>query len=486
MKSIIKVLTILFSFATLADIGHQIEMPKMNAFQKLDIINFSKALFERAYVNFKHKKEIYKIDPVARLDRLAANIDSYSDLQFHEEVLKIYNSLRDPHTNYALPAPYACYGARLPLTLKKYREKKIIVSELGKGPYGAIHLGDELVAYNGVRIDEFLNSRSEYIAGATVDSQFREGVLDLYFRPLKYSILPTEDEAILTFKNITGKEYTIKMPWSLDGDQSCLKNEAEIEPKKTESISYKILEENNKKIAYLKISDFQVDEEDNVSLLSEILEKKLNSTAAMIIDLRDNGGGDIPVAEQMAALFGQPEKKTLPFYIRSDIAVYRLIKDLSDLNAEDADRDEWWPYMQEHVNDGPIIGPVAMSNVTRITPKYFNKVVILTNAECMSSCEIFVAAMKDNGHVKVYGTDRSTFGAGANVFENANVMSAYLNVPEPVQIQTRFTLRNARRLSDNSLIDDVGILSDEIIFETKDELIHPEKLHIIKKIMRSL
>src|SRR5262249_41123179 len=57
------------------------------------------------------------------------------------------------------------------------------------------------------------------------------------------------------------------------------------------------------------------------------------------------------------------------------------------------------------------------------TQVYFKPVAILTNAACYSSCDMFTAAMQDNGLAKVWGEHETTGAGGAAVVADADYRS---------------------------------------------------------------
>jgi hypothetical protein len=165
-----------------------------------------------------------------------------------------------------------------------------------------------------------------------------------------------------------------------------------------------------------------------------------------------------------------------------DPDMYHFLQDIK-MPEEGSHTFYWSQFVFEHMNEGPLVGPAPMTDLKDIDQKYFKKIALLTNSECMSSCEIFTGAMKDNSNAKIFGTDRSTFGSAANYYHDANIIGFYLNVAVPKYINTRFTMRHAHRISDNSLIDDIGILSDEVLTETKEEVINSTTSQLVVKIL---
>lgn len=87
---------------------------------KRTLVNQAKILIEQVYAHIYLKKALYAIDPVQRLSLLQYRLENADDvvvkseLEFHRELLAIFTSLHDLHTNYVLPAPYNALTAVLP------------------------------------------------------------------------------------------------------------------------------------------------------------------------------------------------------------------------------------------------------------------------------------------------------------------------------------------------------------------------------------
>ncbi len=85
------------------------------------LIDQALVLFDEFYVHLPLKRAMYAIDPIQRLKllrRRAEQIDN--ELDFHNELLQIFVSIRDLHTNYVLPAPYNQMFAVLPFAIDEY------------------------------------------------------------------------------------------------------------------------------------------------------------------------------------------------------------------------------------------------------------------------------------------------------------------------------------------------------------------------------
>ncbi len=133
------------------------------------------------------------------------------------------------------------------------------------------------------------------------------------------------------------------------------------------SVSQNIADEKSG-IGYIQISSFEVATEDQFYDAMDELEKQ--NISGLIIDLRDNGGGDVDVATAMASRF-------LP----KGLIIYT-----EDKNGK----------REEYKSDGK--------------NEFTKPIVVLVNHNTASASEIFAGALKDRGKAVIVG--EKTFGKG--------------------------------------------------------------------------
>lgn len=167
----------------------------------------------------------------------------------------------------------------------------------------------------------------------------------------------------------------------------------------------------SKDIGYLHIADFQQNTTEQVDRALKKLDKE--GLKALIIDLRDNGGGLLNQAVDLAGLF--LPKGTKVVSVKSKIKEQQL----------------------EHFTTG----------------KYATRkdvLVVLVNGQSASASEIFSACMQDNKRAVVLGT--RTFG-------KASVQSVV-----PLDDKTALKFTTARYMSPlGRMIDGIGIEPDEVV-----------------------
>src|SRR5206468_7923123 len=94
---------------------------KLSLKQRQLLVDQALVLIEMNYAHLPLKRAIHAIDPVQQLKLLKFRLsetdpnEMSGELQFHEELQAIFTSLRDFHTNYSLPDPFANKVAYLPI-----------------------------------------------------------------------------------------------------------------------------------------------------------------------------------------------------------------------------------------------------------------------------------------------------------------------------------------------------------------------------------
>lgn len=109
------------------------------------IIDQALVLLEQNYVNLPLKTAMHAVDPVARLRVLRRRTEDGSEtyapvVAFHAEMLDVFTSVRDLHTNYVLPDPFRGKLAFLPFLVEEYYEgpegarvRRYAVSKVARG-----------------------------------------------------------------------------------------------------------------------------------------------------------------------------------------------------------------------------------------------------------------------------------------------------------------------------------------------------------------
>ena len=91
---------------------------------KKAIVEMAIMLLEQSYVHLPLKVAMHAVNPIRRLRILQNRLEQSGpdtinqEFDFHEEMLDIFTSLRDLHTNYLLPEPFSYCFAILPFLVE--------------------------------------------------------------------------------------------------------------------------------------------------------------------------------------------------------------------------------------------------------------------------------------------------------------------------------------------------------------------------------
>lgn len=385
-------------------------------------------------------------------------------------------------------------------------------------------VGDQLVLVNGRPWKDFIElTASNETQGATAAAVLRYGIDYLSVRSGDVFLAPTGNNMTFTLKSIDdGREKIVTIPWTVIGDSNCLtensftkipfvpsaipvvpvvdeyqeelftprNRQRELVRKSflspaSSSSSFKMNSTSSPIIKWallnldtgveslpasttvgiLKILSFIDDETTVVSLVQSLLANELNQTSMVIVDVRDNPGGSILLADALPQLFSPTPIQ--PTFYR---ALVNSINQYLFLNATPIS-DPWNQAYQQSMplnsTFTPLVSFSTFSHANAIGRVYFNPVSVLTNAHCYSACEMFAATMQDWANVTIVGEDESTGGGGANVISYSSLARKYPSkfpkfpysgkgyVGESISVAWRQALRR-----DFSLLEDVGVKSE--------------------------
>lgn len=93
--------------------------------QRMLLVDQALVLMEQNYVHLPLKIAMHAVNPVQRLRLIRRQLEQQTDdtmppeWLFHSEMSKVFHSVRDLHTNYQLPAPFAKKIAFLPFRVEE-------------------------------------------------------------------------------------------------------------------------------------------------------------------------------------------------------------------------------------------------------------------------------------------------------------------------------------------------------------------------------
>ena len=513
------------------------ELPDLlDAEDRRRILREALTILEENYVHLPFKRAMHAVDPVQRLrlmthrleqgasDRAGAAWDS--DLDFHDELTRVFNSLHDLHTNYVPAFPYRQKVAFLPFVVEVChdgggRRRYVVTKLLPAADFPAeFKPGIELVYYNGTPLARTVQLNAERLGGSNPAAAHARGLFALTIRPLVRSPVPDEDWATLVYRDEAGETHEARFDWqvlTLPATAAATDIQASLRQTRvgldlqtdritafrklvfagdTESQSgappftTRTVTTGHGEFGVLRIYTFNVPSADRfVEQVAAALESLPEQ--GLIIDLRGNGGGSIHAAERLLQLFTPQRVEPLGAQFISTIANLRLCEKHAPSQIDpDLDLGPWVDSLRDAVATGatyslshPITSPQSCNLLGQ---RYSGPVVVVTDALCYSATDIFVAGFVDHGIGRVLGVDANTGAGGANVWSHRQLRllqhptltseSTPDDAYQPLPHGTAFTVAIRRLLRVGVVagtpLEDLGVRPHERHAMTRDDVLN--------------
>lgn len=439
-------------------------------------VNQALVLLDDLYAHLLLKEAMHAVDPVQALKLLLLQVRrgvTSDEKTFHQRMLDIFISLRDLHTNYLLPEPFAGSVAFLPFMVEEYFDER------GYPHYPVTRImpaalqppfvnGVELTHWNGMPMEEAIALNANDHAGSNAAARHLQGLLTMTSRPLVSSLPPREDWVTLTYVH-SGGVNEIRFPWSVFRPQraslavqtdnpadpaakamgidiglaaahrarkilfkpDAMQREFEMMPGAATAgaqssqpvgedvlrnytifpneVEYGIRNTRSGKFGVVRIRSFNVS--DHIAFAGEVARiLQLLPQEGLILDVRSNPGGNILSGEHLLQLFTDRQIEPEPVCLRNTTGTLAF--------AKHADLKQWLPSIDLAVETGahysqyfPLSDPASVNSIGR---RYPGKVVVLTDASCYSTTDFFAAGIQDHEIGPVIGYDQAT-GAGAQM-----------------------------------------------------------------------
>jgi hypothetical protein len=182
------------------------------------IVDAALFMLERVYVHLPLKRAMHAIDPLQALKILKQRSAGLSERGFHDEMIAIFHSLRDLHTNYVLPASYQHQTAFLPFLIEEYFDgnppvRHYVVTKVLPGQAPAEFKPGVLLKYwNGTTIDRAVERNAQREAGSNEDARHARGLEALTLRPMDLTAPPDEDWVIVGYES-EGQARELRFDW---------------------------------------------------------------------------------------------------------------------------------------------------------------------------------------------------------------------------------------------------------------------------------
>jgi hypothetical protein len=227
--------------------------------------------------------------------------------------------------------------------------------------------------------------------------------------------------------------------------------------------------------AYVRIATFNVDSEKKyINEFIRIISKLCQN--GLILDVRGNGGGLIYFGERMLQLLTPRAIDPARFSFLNSARTQTLTTRHAFIRPWRNSIAQWVETGAEYSQGFPLL---PLSRYNDIGQKYQGPVVLITDALCYSTTDIFAAGFQDHQIGVVLGVDETTGAGGANVWDYsliAELLHDPQHFPKPRagSASLRFAVRRVIRVGKNSgvLLEDLGVKVDQIHKMTRRDLLH--------------
>jgi C-terminal processing protease CtpA/Prc len=502
--------------------------------ERLTLIDQAMLMLQEVYAHLPLKRALHAIDPVQRLQLLRLRQDALDERGFQSEILDIFNSLRDLHTNYTLPRRYWPKFAFLPFRVEEYydenRNRKYLVSWVSpQNTEPKLKPGVEITHWNGSPIDIAVARNAAREGGSNPEARRARGLEALTLRWFGASLPPDEDWITLTYKSGTntvesrhewqvvtqeqlpallgsgmGATGALRASIGLDiktemlrrirkvlFDPPAVRAEAEANERRVRGDAppradvstmpdvyprWGTVSTPSGDFGYIRLVTFAPPDGNVDGAVAEfvrILQTLPNR--GLILDVRGNGGGYINFGERLLQTLTPRAITPEPFHFVTTAFTLKLTESVEWLR-------EWAGPLATALSTGagfsqgfPLTDPHECNTIGQV---YQGPVVLITDAFCYSTTDIFTAGFQDHEIGTILGCHSNTGAGGANVWDHAELLQQLEVSPNPFtalpgDAGMRVAARRSTRVGTRSGVplEDLGVVPDERYYMTRADLL---------------
>jgi hypothetical protein len=458
------------------------------------LVDQALVLFEQNYAHLPFKVAMHAVNPLQRLRLLHSRLERQTaatmdtEWQFHAAMSEIFHAVRDLHTNYLLPAPFAGKIAYLPFLIEEYQdgsEAHYVVSRVVQGfTAPAFGPGAEITHWSGIPIARAIDLNGARFAGSNVAARHARGVDSLTIRALRIHLPPDEQWVTVSYIGLDGTARELREKWlvvdnlppfatdantvtanaaalglDLGADEvgrakrllfapqsvaqeravratgvlpSVALGAADLPTSMPGVFRARSVTTASGLFGHIRIFTFNVD--DPQAFVDEFVRLiGLLPQNGLIVDVRGNGGGHIFASEFTLQTLTPHHITPEPVQFINSPLNLRLCRKHKD-NPAGIDLGPWFPSMDQALETG-----ATFSGAFPITPEdeanalgqgYNGPVILITDARCYSATDIFAAGFQDHHIGPILGVDNNTGAGGANVWTQS-LLKQLLEIPTP-------------------------------------------------------
>lgn len=512
---------------------------KLSLKQRRLLVDQALVLIELNYAHLPLKRAIHAIDPVQQLKLLKFRLSEADDnelageLQFHEEMQAIFTSLRDFHTNYSLPDPFANKIAYLPILVEEFFDRRsskprFLITNVTRGfEQPPFESGVEVLFWNGTPIKRAVELNGEKQAGSNPEARFAAGLSALTIRPMIGSLPPDEFWVDITYGAPDGRRLEQRLDWLVlldDRLHRLLPHRDDTAAKRmgidlqravinqTRKILFapdavaaerRVKRRTHRRVAindylptslptvlrarevttrtgsfgYIRIFNFE--EQDTDKFIREFIRlMELLPKNGLIIDLRNNGGGIIDNGERLLQLF-------TPRVIEPELFEFictPLNLEVCRTGAKSDDLAQWENSIAQAVMTGATYSlafPLTSErDCNDIGQRYYGPVLLIIDALCYSTTDMFIAGFRDHDIGEILGVNNNTGAGGANVWDHHDLFellrrradTPFRKLPHNAGMRVAIRRSIRRGASAGTPLEELGVVPDKLHRMTSDDL----------------
>jgi C-terminal processing protease CtpA/Prc len=502
--------------------------------ERLTLIDQAMLMLQEVYAHLPLKRALHAIDPIQRLQLLRLRHDALDERSFQSEILDIFIGLRDLHTNYTLPKRYWPKFAFLPFRIEEYydenRDRKYLVSWVSpQNTEPRLKPGVEVTHWNGSPIDIAVARNAAREAGSNPEARRARGLEALTLRWLGASLPPDEDWITLTYKagaktiesrhewqvvhqdelpalfgsgggakGLTGagigldvKTEMLRRIRKVLFDPPAVRAEAEANARRERGDAparadvssmpdvyprWGTVSTPSGDFGYVRLVTFAPPEGNVDGAVAEFVRiLRTLPNRGLILDVRGNGGGYINFGERILQTLTPRAITPEPFHFVTTAFTLKLTESVEWLR-------EWAGPLATALSTGagfsqgfPLTDPHECNNIGQV---YQGPVVLITDAFCYSTTDIFTAGFQDHEIGTILGCHSNTGAGGANVWDHAELLQQLDVSPNPFtalpgEAGLRVAARRSTRVGTRAGVplEDLGVAPDERYYMTRADLL---------------
>lgn len=445
------------------------------------IVDQALVLLDQNYVHLPLKIAMHAVNPVQRLRLLRTQLSRQTEATmgpewlFHRELASIFLSVRDLHTNYLLPQPFAGKVAYLPFLLEKASddvgEHYLVTSMVTGFTAPGFGLGVEVTHWNGVPIGTAVEVNGLRLAGSNRAASLARGLDSLTIRPLTMQLPPEEAWIDVTYLGTDGAEHETRVAWEVadnlppmadldaltpaataaaldldadergrarkllyhpevvrleseqaaaDGQLPAPQSAADADVPTTMPSVFRARAVTTPHGTFGQIRIFTFSVQDPVAFRDEFVRLIAQlPQQGLIVDVRGNGGGHLYASEFTLQTLTPRSITPEPVQFLATPLNLALCRRHADGN-QGIDLGPWFASLDQAIEIGATFSaafPITPADgANEVGQTYHGPVVLVTDARCYSATDFFAAGWADHQIGPILGVDERTGAGGANVW----------------------------------------------------------------------